>query len=409
MADKVDPRTGELVTTNYGWVKPTVGASVDAWGGYINTDLDGIDTTVKSVSTVANAAYPASNPSGYQTAAQVTTALPVASSTTPVMDGAAAVGTGTTWARADHIHPSDTTKYNTSNPSGYQTAAQVTTSLASYLALSGGTLTGTLNGTAAAFSGTLNGTTAAFSGSVNVTGSVLAINGLFSRATGSGNAVCWLQNNASVTVGNLFWQPNNSVGFNNLASSPASNVYLDAVGAFRTTGSIFAGSGYMNRSGNSGSTNSGNLINIDWAPTAHLWVDSTNLGAIAFTSDYRIKKDVASLPSTWEQVKALNPISYTQAEYTPPGAPARTTEDGTPAPLFAADDVERWGFIAHELQGTLIPDAATGEKDSPTHLQSPNPWTVIATLTRALQEAMARIEALEAGQPVARRESGDNG
>lgn len=65
-------RAGESKTINYGWVKPTVGASVDAWGDYINTDLDGIDTTVKSVSTVANAAYPASNPAGYITAAGVT-------------------------------------------------------------------------------------------------------------------------------------------------------------------------------------------------------------------------------------------------------------------------------------------------------------------------------------------------
>ena len=131
MADKVDPRTGELTTANYGWVKPTVGASTDAWGGYINTDLDGIDTTVHSIQT----------------------SVPAASSTAPAMDGTAAVGTGTTFARADHVHPSDTTKYNTSNPSGYQTAAQVTaslapyaltTSLASYLALSGGTMTGAM-------------------------------------------------------------------------------------------------------------------------------------------------------------------------------------------------------------------------------------------------------------------------
>ena len=58
-------------TTNYGWVKPDVGASDDVWGDYINTDLDGVDSVVKGVSVVANAAYPASNPSGYQTAAQV--------------------------------------------------------------------------------------------------------------------------------------------------------------------------------------------------------------------------------------------------------------------------------------------------------------------------------------------------
>jgi hypothetical protein len=69
--------------------------------------------------------YAASNPSGYQTAAQVTAALgpyaltsavPVASSTTPVMDSTAAVGTGTTWARADHVHPSDTSRAPVASP-----------------------------------------------------------------------------------------------------------------------------------------------------------------------------------------------------------------------------------------------------------------------------------------------------
>jgi hypothetical protein len=144
MADD-EPRTGELTTANYGWIKPTVGDSDDAWGGYLNSDLDGIDSVVHSIQTsiptvpAASATAPAmdgtasagssaawsrgdhvhpsdttkyntSNPSGYQTAAQVTAAVPVASSTTPVMDGTAAIGAGTTWARADHVHPSDTTK-----------------------------------------------------------------------------------------------------------------------------------------------------------------------------------------------------------------------------------------------------------------------------------------------------------
>jgi hypothetical protein len=34
--------------------------------------------------------------------------VPVASSTTPAANGTAAVGAGTTWARADHVHPTDT-------------------------------------------------------------------------------------------------------------------------------------------------------------------------------------------------------------------------------------------------------------------------------------------------------------
>ena len=122
MVSKVSSRAGESQTTNYGWVKPTVGASVDAWGGYINTDLDSIDSTVKSVSN----------------------AIPGPSLTTPAMDGTAAIGTNAAYARADHVHPSDTSRYAATNPSGYQTAAQVTASLGSYLLLAGGTLTGAL-------------------------------------------------------------------------------------------------------------------------------------------------------------------------------------------------------------------------------------------------------------------------
>lgn len=39
--------------------------------------------------------------------------VPSASSTTPLMDGTAAVGTATTYARADHVHPTDTSRQAT--------------------------------------------------------------------------------------------------------------------------------------------------------------------------------------------------------------------------------------------------------------------------------------------------------
>lgn len=118
----------------------------------------------------------------------------------------------------------------------------------------------------------------------------------------------------------------------------------------------------------------------------HLWIDATDYGVIMMTSDYRTKKDVAPLPSMWAKVKALNPISYTHQDYTPYGAEN---------PLITADDVERWGFKAHELQDTLVKSAASAEKDAPNAIQSPNPWPVIAALTKALQEAMQRVELLE--------------
>lgn len=51
--------------------------------------------------------------------------LPSASSTTPKMDGTAAVGTGTTWARADHVHPTDTTRASASDLSSHTGNATV--------------------------------------------------------------------------------------------------------------------------------------------------------------------------------------------------------------------------------------------------------------------------------------------
>jgi|SRR5580692_3717980 hypothetical protein len=77
-------------------------------------------------------------------ATDVTTVLP-ASTTTPAMNGAASPGAQAAWARGDHIHPVDTSRYAATNPSNFQTAAQVTASLAAYLPLSGGTMTGDLS------------------------------------------------------------------------------------------------------------------------------------------------------------------------------------------------------------------------------------------------------------------------
>lgn len=43
-------------TTHYGWTKPTINGSADTWGTSLNADLDGIDTTVFTISGVASGA-----------------------------------------------------------------------------------------------------------------------------------------------------------------------------------------------------------------------------------------------------------------------------------------------------------------------------------------------------------------
>jgi hypothetical protein len=50
--------------------------------------------------------YDASNPTGYITGA----AVPVGSGSIPTMDGTAAAGVSGSWARGDHVHPTDTSR-----------------------------------------------------------------------------------------------------------------------------------------------------------------------------------------------------------------------------------------------------------------------------------------------------------
>lgn len=162
------------------------------------------------------------------------------------------------------------------------------------------------------------------------------------------------------------------------------------------SGIIKLGQGYAGRAGQAGSYDT-NAHNFNWTGTANqMWIDGTNFGTVNVTCDYRTKKDVAPLASTWAVVKALNPIVYTHAAFTPPAAIAEAAARGEEAaPLFVDDDEPHWGFLAHELQETLLPSAAHGTKDSPTDIQTPNVLCLVTALTRALQEAMARIEALE--------------
>ena len=130
-------------TANYGWTKPAVGGDLDAWGAEINTDLDSIDTVVHGIDTRAIPAASSTAPAMDGAAAVGTgttfaradhvhptdtsraavTALPAPSSSTPLMNGTAAAGTGAAYARGDHVHPVDVSRYDASNPSGFITAA----------------------------------------------------------------------------------------------------------------------------------------------------------------------------------------------------------------------------------------------------------------------------------------------
>ena len=166
----------------------------------------------------------------------------------------------------------------------------------------------------------------------------------------------------------------------------AGHLHIDA----NTSKGAFLGLGQQGRNGTGGSY-TGDWHNwIYSAGLVYILVGNQNKGAIQMVCDYRTKRDAAPLPSMWDKVKALKPISY---KYKPlPGE--------TPVPeidaITGGIDAERWGFVAHELQADLTPFAATFKKDAVDAVQAPNLLVVVTALTKALQEAMQRIEALEA-------------
>jgi hypothetical protein len=110
------------------------------------------------------------------------------------------------------------------------------------------------------------------------------------------------------------------------------------------------------------------------------------------SSDYRLKENIKPLENGVDKLKALNPVSFD----------------------WKSDGVRVDGFIAHEAQ-TVIPDAVSGEKDAtkieevkgeddePTgetitvpDYQGIDQSKIVPVLVSALQEAIRRIEALEA-------------
>ena len=116
------------------------------------------------------------------------------------------------------------------------------------------------------------------------------------------------------------------------------------------------------------------------------------LTSASVPSDYRIKQDIIPIDSSIETLKLINAVSYRFKDIPSPAA-NNTLQ-------WADDGKSHLGFIAHELK-EVIPSAVNGEKDAVTDVGGIQPQTlnvmpIVALLTSALQEAVAKIETLEA-------------
>lgn len=130
VATKVDKVEGKGLSSNdYTSDEKTKLAGI-ASGAQVNV-LEGIQKngdTVTITNKIANISVPTktsdiTNDSGYITSSS----LPVATTTSPKMDGTASVGTETKWAKGDHVHPSDTSRVPTTRKvNGHALSADVT-------------------------------------------------------------------------------------------------------------------------------------------------------------------------------------------------------------------------------------------------------------------------------------------
>jgi hypothetical protein len=128
-------------------------------------------------------------------------------------------------------------------------------------------------------------------------------------------------------------------------------------------------------------------------PNGQVGSISTLNSATAYntSSDYRLKHDIQPMTGALAKVAQLKPVTY----------------------KWNADDSQSQGFIAHELQ-EVVPECVTGEKDAveivevkdengevigteerPVY-QGIDTSFLVATLTAALQEAVAEINSLKA-------------
>ena len=149
--------------------------------------------------------------------------------------------------------------------------------------------------------------------------------------------------------------------------------------ATTATGIIYT-KGYGGLQGTAGSAHA-NPWNFYWTGSAlQAWVDATYVGNVSLTSDYRTKREITTQSESGiDKIKLLRPVTFKRAAF---------------GDLFQDEEVVREGFIAHEV-GEVIPSGCEGEKDAEDQIQSLNIDAIVSVLTKALQEAVAKIETLE--------------
>ena len=138
---------------------------------------------------------------------------------------------------------------------------------------------------------------------------------------------------------------------------------------------------------------------LDLGNSSGRWREFFCVNGTINTSDAREKTEITDSVLGTDFIKSLRPVSY---KWISNGADfAGKEEDGTPIFNPTPGTRTHWGFIAQEVKQS-VDDAGVdfagwtlGDKEDPDSRQGLRYSEMIAPLTKALQEALERIETLE--------------
>jgi hypothetical protein len=196
-------------------------------------------------------------------------------------------------------------------------------------------------------------------------------------STGGGESSINFVNSGSATYQSLIFNSQNS-------GSPVERMRIDGSGnvlvGTTSTGPVNANAITIEpansriRIAHASTSNGTPYIQFDYNGGAIGSVTQATTATVAYntSSDYRLKENITPMTGALAKVAQLKPVTYS----------------------WKVDGSDGQGFIAHELQ-EIAPYAVTGEKDG-EQMQGVDYGKITPLLTAALQEALAKIESLEA-------------